>query len=200
MSGKNKEEELDLNIKAILIGESGVGKTNLINVTVEKPFNPIETPTNSSCYVVKSFKIDSHVFNLNLWDTAGQEAYRGMIKLFYKNANIVIFVYDITRKGTFQLLKDYWIKETEENLGDKATYAIVGNKNDLFTKEDISEQEVRAFAESKNMKFRLVSAKNDPKIFVNFLEELLKDSKPFLVAKETIKLRNKKKNAHHCKC
>ena len=110
------------------------------------------------------------------------------------------FVYDITCKDTFKLLKEYWIKEAEENLGDKATYAIVGNKNDLFTKENISEQEVRAFAESKNMKFRLVSAKNDPKLFVNFLEELLKDSKPFLVAQETINLRNKKKNAHHCKC
>ena len=196
---KNEEEEEPI-IKAILVGESGVGKTCLINVCVGNPFDTNEKATYANSFVEKRYTIDSEQYLINLWDTVGQEKYRTMAKIFYKDANIVIFVYDITNENSFTLLKDYWVREVEENLVNPAVCAIVGNKKDLYAKEEINGDTVKEYAKSKQMKFKLCSAKIDPQGFSDFVEELLKDSKPFLVAREKLKLKNTKTKKSKCKC
>ena len=180
-------------IKAILIGETGVGKTNLINTSLGMPFDSKEKTTVTSNFVQLKFKIDNNKFKIDLWDTAGQEKFRGTTKLFFKSSRIVIFVYDITNKRSFEELDNYWIKEVEEHLGDKAVYGIVGNKKDLDKEKEISEETVKQFADSKKMAFKLVSAKEDPKLFRDFLGELLK--KKILLyeekEKQTLKINRK---------
>ena len=161
-------------IKAILLGNVGVGKTNLINVSVGLPFNKNEKSTISNTFVTKVLKIDKKDYNIDLWDTAGQEKYYNITKIFFKGSQIVIFVYDITSKESFEGLKK-WIEMAEQIVDGNYVCGIVGNKNDLYLKSQVDEKTARNFAESKNYKFKLVSALNDPKGFQEFLEELAKD-------------------------
>ena len=189
-------------VKVILLGDSGVGKTSLINVTMGEKFNPDTKLTITNCYSKKIFNINSKDYQINLWDTAGQEKYRQLAKIFYKGADIIIFVFDISRKQSFEALEG-WIKEVKELVNNEYIWAIVGNKNDLYYLENtIKDEEVIKYAQTKeNMKFKLVSAKDDPKTFIDFLEELLKDSLKNIEKKiKSITLEKKKNKKHKCKC
>ena len=187
--------------KAILLGESGVGKTSLINIVGGGKFNENEVPSISSNFIKKYIEIDSKKYLINIWDTAGQEKYRHLAKIFFHGSDIVILVYDITSKESLNNL-EYWYKETKDHINNKFVYGIVGNKKDLYLKEEVTENEGRKFAESKGMKFALVSAKNDPKSFNDFLLSLVEDCKEIIENKiDNISLKNKKaKKKKDCKC
>ena len=162
-------------IKVILIGESGVGKTNLINVSIGQDFNEQEQTTFSSSFVEKEFEIDKKLYVLNIWDTIGQEKFRNLTKLFFKDSKIVILVYDKSQIETFTAL-NYWSNQVKECLGDDIILAIIGNKEDLDeSPNDVNMEEARDYSENLNAKFRLVSAKENPKGFISFLKELLID-------------------------
>ena len=188
--------------KAILLGESGTGKTSLINVSVGIKFQDGIASTLASSYVEKHFQKGKNEYILDLWDTNGQEKYRAMTKLFVKNSKIVIFVYSTDNRYTFQTL-NYWVDYAKGVLGDNFIIGIVGNKSDLYMKEEVQEIEGQNFADSVGAKFRLVSAKIDPQGFVDFLSELLdeflqksgivveNDNKQFKVNKNKV---NKKGN------
>ena len=154
-------------IKIILLGDSGVGKTNLINVCVGQSFNADSKPTNCCSLLTKPLEIKNNKYKINLWDTMGQEAYKGISKLFFREAQIVIFVYDITH------IED-WIQMANETINEDYICGIVGNKNDLYLQAEVNEEEAKKYAESKKMKFKLVSAKEDPQSFDDFLVELVK--------------------------
>ena len=83
-------------IKVILLGESGVGKTNLINITNGLNFNNNELVSSTSSYCIKNLYVNGKEYSIKLWDTVGQEKLRNLTKLFYNDSKIVIFVYDIT--------------------------------------------------------------------------------------------------------
>ena len=106
----NEEEE---EVKLILLGESGVGKTAIIKRYLYDEFSSIRTPSDSMHYVEKDLTINKRKIKLNVWDTIGQEKYRSFTNLFFKNANIVILVYDITNKKSFEEIKNYWYKEAK---------------------------------------------------------------------------------------
>ena len=167
------EKEKLNDIKVILVGEPGTGKTCLINVATGREFLENSDSTIISTYITKTIVKDNCEYFLDLWDTAGQEKYRSMTKIFTKNSNIVIFVYAINNKQTFDEMKSYWVKTIKESLGDEPILGIVGNKNDLYIKEEIKEEEARNFANEIGAQFKLVSAKDDPNGFISFLEELL---------------------------
>ena len=112
---------------------------------------------------------------MQLWDTIGQEKYKNLTKIFFKDSKIVILVYDKSVKQSFQKL-DFWRDEVKKSLGDDIILAVVGNKEDKDeTFEDVNEEEAREFAKNLNAKFKLTSAKVNPKGFENFLKELLID-------------------------
>ena len=175
MYNEEKEEEDEIvEIKAILLGESGVGKTNLANAAVDLRFDQNSKSTVNALYVQKKMNILGKDYELRLWDTAGQEQYRALTKLFYKDSKVVIFVYDITNKKSFTDLK-YWINEIKESLGDEPILGIVGNKYDLNEFQQVDENIAKKFAEKNGMKFKLVSTKNEPKSFKIFLRMLMKE-------------------------
>ena len=162
-------------IKAILLGESGVGKTNLINVAIGSPFDDNSSSTYYNSFVEKYFEINNKQYLLNIWDTIGQEKFRPLTRIFFKDSKIVIFVYDKSIRKSFDEL-NYWISEVKKYLGNDIIIAIVGNKADLDENdEDVDENEARQFAISMNAKFKMTSAKINGKGFVNFLKELLID-------------------------
>ena len=161
-------------IKAILVGKSGVGKTNLINTCVGDKFDPSSASTMAMSLRQKKFVINNKAYIVNLWDTIGQESYLSMNKIFFKGSEIVIFVFDITKKDSFEEL-DFWIGNVVEILGTDFACGIVGNKNDLFLDAEVTEEEVKEYADSKGIKYKLVSAKTDPERFSEFLEILIKE-------------------------
>ena len=160
-------------IKVILLGESGVGKTNLINVTVGQDFNENEQTTFSSSFVQKIFTIGKKKYTVQLWDTIGQEKYRHLAKLFFKDSKIVVLVYDKTVKKSFDELA-YWAEQIKQFLGNEIVIGVAGNKEDLDdTGDGVKEDEAKAFAEKIGAKFKLVSAKINGPGFVTFLQDLL---------------------------
>ena len=160
-------------IKVILVGETGTGKTSLINVAMGLKFTEgVEASTSAASFVTKKIKIGDKEYILNLWDTIGQERFRSLTKIFIKDSKIVIFVYDITRLQTFNEL-DFWFKTIHDVLGDEPILGIVGNKKDLIMKEQVNEEKAEKYADDKNVSLKLTTAKN-PLSFNTFLEDLLK--------------------------
>ena len=194
-----QEEDADSEeIKIILIGDSGVGKTNLINTCVGLGFNESENPTITGYFNSKTMVVNDKTYSLNLWDTAGQESYRGLTQLFFRGAEIIILAYDITSRKTFESL-DEWYEISEDTINNEHIYGIVGNKNDLFVNAEITEEEGDNYAKSKNAKFKLVSAKETPGSFIKFVEELVIDYKKIDISERTmsVKLNKVKEDKEH---
>jgi Ras-related protein Rab-22 len=111
------ESEGALTCKVVLIGESGVGKTSIISRYMTNTFKSQLMSTPGANFVKKNVIMEDEKKSINfeIWDTAGQERYRSLAKVFYKNATVCVLVYDITRKSSFEAVKNYWIKEIKEN-------------------------------------------------------------------------------------
>ena len=196
MSSQDDEDFIE--IKAILVGGSGVGKTNLINVSVGNKFCPGSKTTSCCSMVQKHLVINDNKFQINLWDTMGQESYKSISKLFFRDSKIVIFVYDITSYESFTGLED-WINLANSTISDDYISGIVGNKIDLFLESKVPKEEAENYAASKNMKFSLVSAKENPQGFEDFLIELIKQYKIPERRKKTF-LKKEKENKNNCNC
>ena len=165
----------DRGIKVILLGESGVGKTNLIRVSMGKPFDPNENSTISSSYFENEIKINDQNYLYCLWDTAGQEVYRSLNKIFIKESKIIIIVFAINSRQSFQQI-DFWLDYTKEILGDEDyILGLVANKSDLYEEQQIKDDEINKKAEALNIKFKITSAATDILGFKEFLNELLKE-------------------------
>ena len=150
--------------------------------------------------VQKYLVINNNKFQINLWDTMGQESYKSISKLFFRGSHIVIFVYDITSYESFKDLED-WINLANSTISDDYISGIVGNKDDLFLESKVPKEEAENYAQSKKMKFKLVSAKENPKGFEDFLIELIQQYKiPERRKKTILKKENQKNEKNNCNC
>lgn len=106
-----------LTCKVVLLGESGVGKTSIIQIC--NIFNPENPSTGGANYTSKTvdFEEEKQKIKFEIWDTAGQEKFRSLAKVFYKNSSVCILVYDITKKKTFEELKNFWYEEIKSSAG-----------------------------------------------------------------------------------
>lgn len=149
-----------LKIKAILVGESQTGKTCILNKLVSNIF--IENPgsTNVAENLEKDFTVNNKTITLDIWDTAGQEKFRSLNKIFFKDAEIALLVYDITKKQTFDELKNFWVDQVRSFSGEDVLFAIVGNKADLYTKEEVNENMGQELADEVKGIFAQTSAKH----------------------------------------
>ena len=155
----DEDDEQMLQVKAVLIGESGTGKTSIINRLKTNEFNSTQESTMCSSMFRKIIDIPSFgSLMVEIWDTAGQEKYRSINKLFYKDANIVIFVYDITNNKSFEEIKNYWFEQVKENCDlNKIILGVAANKCDLFNKEEVKEDDGKEFANRINGAFQSTS-------------------------------------------
>ena len=155
-------EDEPISIKCVLLGESGTGKSSLIERFVNDTFKKDTLPTLIGSFSSKDvfYEKENVTIRFNIWDTAGQEKYRSINKIFYQDAQITFLVYDITFAETFRAIKDYWYSEVKENSPKDAIIFLIGNKSDLYEKEEVNEEEARKYAEEINSLYKLVSAQN----------------------------------------
>ena len=196
MSGKN-------NIKIILLGESGVGKTNLINVSLDREFEENSASTNYCSYLEGILDYNNKKYSYALWDTAGQEIYRSLNRIFIKESKIILFVYSINNKDSFDEM-EYWINSAEEILAEgKYIRALVGNKSDLFEEQIVSDDDAQKLADKYKMKMKITSALTDKAGFKLFLKELIIDYIESIATEEeniNIKLGNQNDEQTKKKC
>ena len=199
----------DENIKVTLIGGSGVGKTCIIRRYYDNEYVENPASTCGGSYSAKQLKINNKIIQIDLWDTAGQERFRSLGKHFYKDAYIVILVYDITNKKSFDELKEVWYPSLKE-FGEKySVLGVVGNKCDLYENEEVKEAEAREYSQQIGATYMLVSAKSGDNInllfdtlikqylgpaFAEQLKEIKKDKgETGKLTKKDAKKKNKKK-------
>ena len=165
----NENEEI---LKIVLIGESSVGKTSIINQFIDKTFQDKLLATVEGTFNSKLIRCEdlNKSLKLEIWDTAGQERYRSVSKMFYKDADVALLVYDITKKTSFEALKNYWVKQVLENSLKNTLLYIIANKSDLINLEQVDEEEARNYSKSINASFFVVSAKD----FIS-INEMFKD-------------------------
>ena len=159
--------------KVVLVGESGVGKTSIIAQYIDQTFQEDLQTSTGGTFSTKTVSCDGKLLKFEIWDTAGQEQYRSLSKMFYKEANAALMVYDITRKRTFIDLKEFWYEQIKDCSPVDIMLVIVGNKSDLIDKEEVNEEEVRNYAKEINAMFFSTSAKNYEGIN-NLFEEIAK--------------------------
>ena len=181
-------------IKVVLLGDGGVGKTCIISRYISGTYDESSAATNGASYCSKNVNYEKVGKNLllDIWDTAGQEKYRALTKFFYKDAAVCILVYDITRRETFDNIKNYWIQQLRENSSKNIVIGIAGNKCDLYEEEKVSENEAREFADEIGAVFELTSAQNNTGINELFLDVGYKYLDPNF--KQTINDDNKDEN------
>ena len=167
--------EEDNTIKIILLGEAGVGKTNLINVFFGKEFCLNTTSTAASYFFEGVYKYNEKKYCYNIWDTAGQEQYRSLNKLFIKNAKIVLLVYAINAKETFEQI-DFWANYVKDIL-EEGSYIVglVANKSDLYLDQQVPDEEGEKFAKDHEIKYVVTSALSNVEGFKQFVNELIED-------------------------
>ena len=199
---KNCNQETN-EIKAILLGESGVGKTSIIKRYLNNEFNPTSISTLGTYSNTKAIIKNNIKYNIDIWDTTGQEKYHSITNLFIKGSDIIILVYSINSRSSFDGL-NFWCNSVKEKIErDNYILAIVGSKCDLTDNEEVSEEEGRKFAKENNAIFKLVSAKIDPnginKLFDCLWNEyILKIGKNLRMESIVIKKPDKRKNKKCC--
>ena len=154
-------EELDSDyiFKYIIIGDSGVGKSNLLLRYTSNTFNSSHIMTLGVEFAAKNTRILDKIIRLQLWDTAGQENFLAITRSFYHNSACALIVYDITKRKTFENVMT-WIKECENECSDNIVKVLVGNKSDLSDQREVTKEEAENVCEEKGMLFFETSAKD----------------------------------------
>lgn len=144
-------------VKAILIGESNVGKSNIFARIISNRFDEISPPTLGAAFHTLNLTINSQKLCVELWDTAGQERYNSLTQSYSHGAKIVIFVYDITERDSFEALRMWYNRLHCSNSGQ--IFAVFANKEDLVHNEAVPLDEAKKFALSIKAVFKKTSAK-----------------------------------------
>ena len=199
MSDDEYDDENLLKCKITLIGESSVGKTSFIKQYISETFLQEEKSTIGGEREYKIIEVNGEKIRLCFWDTAGQEKFRSLSRIFINKSNIVIFVYDITNKNSFEQIKSYWYPTTIEVLGkENVVYGIAANKSDLYQNEEVKFDDAQLFAKEINAIIEETTAINHKQIdqLINELiaEFLKKKSIENDQPNNTSKLQKDKKN------
>ena len=163
-------DEIDYLLKFIIIGDSCVGKSNIISKFNDGTFDENTQPSIGVQFIAKNIVVDNITFRIQLWDTAGQENFRAMTKIYYKNCSCAFIVYDITEKYSFNHLET-WLNECKKIAPESTIFVLIGNKSDLKENRQVSYEEGENFAKNNNLLFYEASARNGDNI-----EKIFKDS------------------------
>ena len=144
--------------KLIFLGDQNVGKSCILNRFMNDVFIEEYQATIGLDFQSKNVQIDNQDIHLLLYDTAGQEKFRSLIPMYTRDANIILLVYDISSKETFEHLPD-WLKDLNNINKNDVIFALVGNKNDLADNRQITFEEGEKYAKENDFIFQEVSAK-----------------------------------------
>lgn len=174
MTGYRAEDEYDYLFKLVLIGDSGVGKSNLLSRFTKNEFNLESKSTIGVEFATRSLNIDGKVIKAQIWDTAGQERYRAITSAYYRGAVGALLVYDVTRHVTFQSVVR-WLKELRDHTDPNIIVMLIGNKSDLRHLVAVPTEDGKTLAEKENLYFMETSAleaTNVEKAFTEVLNQI----------------------------
>ena len=180
---ESRDVKEDYKLKLVVVGDSGVGKTNLIKRFANNTFNSNSKATVGVEFLSKSFKINNTVFKIEIWDTAGQERYKSITAAYYKGAKGALVVYDITSKISFENI-DKWMLEIKEKSSKDLKLMIIGNKCDLKDGRQVSNEEAMRKAKDTGIALMETSALDSTNVKEAF-HDLLKEMYIELSAKIT---------------
>ena len=170
-----EDDGYDILFKIILVGDTSVGKTNIINKYIKNEFREDFYATIGVEFSHKIFVVENRKIKAQIWDTAGQERYKAITRAYYKGAKGAFIVYDITRKESFENVTK-WAEQLKSTADKNLTIIIVGNKTDLEDQRQITKEEAAKFGEDHSFNFFLeTSAKtgfNAQNIFIRAAKEL----------------------------
>merc|ERR1711892_204517 len=160
--------------KYIIIGDTGVGKSCLLLQFTDKRFQPVHDLTIGVEFGARMINIKDQQIKLQIWDTAGQEAFRSITRSYYRGAAGALLVYDITRRDTFNHLTT-WLEDARQHSNSNMVIMLIGNKSDLEARRDVKREEGEAFAREHGLIFMETSAKtaaNVEEAFINTAREI----------------------------
>ena len=170
------KDNYEKKFKIIVVGNTNVGKTNIMSKYLKNQFNPDLKNTLGVEFGSKTFNIEGYSIKAEIWDTAGQERYKAITRAYYKGANGAFIVYDITDKDSFDSL-DKWVIEVSSIANQKIIKIIIGNKSDLENKRIVTKEEGKLKASSLQAAFLETSAlsgDNLDKAFEIMMNEMYK--------------------------
>ena len=173
----SNEVKEDYKLKVVIVGDSGVGKTNLIKRFVSNTFSPNSKATVGVEFISKSYRINNQVFKIEMWDTAGQERYKSITAAYYKGAKGALIVYDTTQKTSFENI-DKWMAEIKDKSSKDMKLMIVGNKTDLKDERQVKTEEALVKAkdlEAPIMEASALDGSNVKEAFYDLLKEMYKE-------------------------
>jgi Ras-related protein Rab-1A len=150
--------DVDFIFKVLIIGDSSVGKSNILLRFSDNVFHDTFLPTIGVDFKIKNVSLSGQSIKLNIWDTAGQERFKTITAAYYKGSHGVILVYDITDRESFNNIVN-WLAEVRKHAGPNVARVLVGNKCDLTAERKVTEKEAKEFAEQQGMQFFEASAK-----------------------------------------
>ena len=174
------EDNYDLIFKLILIGDSGVGKTNILSRYINNEFSMATKSTVGVEFGSKIIKQNDKTIKIQIWDTAGQERYKSITTAYYKGAKGAFVVYDITRRETFNNVNK-WIGDLKTSGNEDVYILLIGNKSDLENARQVPTEEIEKKAEQLKVAFCETSALDGTNIEHAF--ELVVDE----ISKKTLK-------------
>ena len=166
-----------INLKILILGDCTVGKTSLLLRYTDDNFTESHVSTIGVEYKVKTIEINGKSIKLQIWDTSGQERFRSITKNFFRSADGVLFVYDITSKESFTNIKE-WLKNAQD-VGNNFEKILIGNKCDLAEKRQVKEEDLEKLGQKMGMTTFETSAKENINVSVIFqkMGELILDGK-----------------------
>nr|XP_009392437.1 PREDICTED: ras-related protein RABA1f-like isoform X2 [Musa acuminata subsp. malaccensis] len=165
------DDDYDYLFKVVLIGDSGVGKSNLLSRFTRNEFSLESKSTIGVEFATRSIRVEDKVVKAQIWDTAGQERYRAITSAYYRGAVGALLVYDVTRHTTFENV-ERWMKELRDHTDSSIVIMLVGNKADLRHLRAVTVEDSKAFAERENSFFMETSALESTNVDNAFTEVL----------------------------
>ncbi|XP_031269087.1 ras-related protein RABA6b-like isoform X2 [Pistacia vera] len=172
-SNSFEDQECDYLFKAVMIGDSAVGKSNLLSRFAKDEFRLDSKPTIGVEFAYKNIKVGDKLIKAQIWDTAGQERFRAITGSYYRGALGALLVYDITRRVTFENIKK-WLHELREYGNSCMAIVLVGNKSDLTHSREVNEEDGKALAELEGLYFMETSAMENINVEDAFLQLIRK--------------------------
>ncbi|CAA7410170.1 unnamed protein product [Spirodela intermedia] len=165
------DDDYDYLFKVVLIGDSGVGKSNLLSRFTRNEFSLESKSTIGVEFATRSIRVGDKVIKAQIWDTAGQERYRAITSAYYRGAVGALLVYDVTRHATFESV-GRWLKELRDHTDANIVIMLVGNKADLRHLRAVPVEDSQAFAEREGTFFMETSALESMNVEKAFTEVL----------------------------